>query len=165
MDKTSKKFKMWRTIGLVSLTIVVIGLIILTVFMTQKKDNSKVEVTHSIGDTFIINEKCEFKVVGIEFLTTSEQAGVQLLSGQCLAKIKIETTAISKSTIKKSDIKLNDKKADSTSFGSKVVVKETETITLEIGFIVAHDSILPLNLTMYGCKIPMGSSLVVEGIK
>lgn len=53
MKSTDKKIKIYRAVGLIALTIAVIGVVVLSMYITQKSENSKPkDVFFNIGETY-----------------------------------------------------------------------------------------------------------------
>lgn len=156
MDKTSKKFKIWRRIGLIALTLAVIGAIVLTIVLVQKQGEKNL-VSVDMGRSFRYNDEIEFVVSKITF--TTQSSSIEIEDGSCLATVEISAKALKNFTLSQNKFRLNSEKSVLNNFSSKMTLKEGETKVINIGYIVKNQSSTNLYLAMFGHKVNLGTSM------
>lgn len=127
MDKESKKFKTLRTIGLISLTILVVVGIFLTVLLTEK--NSKFEYI-DIGQTIEL-EELNFKVYDVSFENIDDK-NIKVI-------VYIDIVCKKDQTIKTKNYSLDNGSLLNSTFGESIKMTKGENSQYILSYSVNKD--------------------------
>lgn len=163
MDKTTKKFRIWRTVGMIAVTLAVIGLIVLTVFLVQKNDKNVKETVVSIGEIISVDEY-QFALRDIKISVESGTADVKFRDNECLVQLTIFIQGIEKTKVSVSDFTINKVKYKSRDCASRVALDKGASKEIVVGFVVPKNSNVNLYLRAGGYKIPIGTTILGQQI-